>query len=33
MFFGGVQAASVTADGVVDAAHDPRRSGASALVA
>lgn len=33
MFFGGVQAASVTADGVVDAAHDPRRSGASALIA
>ena len=32
MFFGGVQAASVTDDGVVDAAHDPRRSGGSALV-
>jgi gamma-glutamyltranspeptidase/glutathione hydrolase len=33
MFFGGVQAASVSDEGVVDAAHDPRRSGASALVA
>ena len=32
MFFGAVQAASVTDDGEVDAAHDPRRSGASALV-
>jgi gamma-glutamyltranspeptidase / glutathione hydrolase len=32
MFFGGVQAASVTEDGRVDAAHDPRRSGASLLV-
>ena len=32
MFFGGVQAASVTDDGIVDAAHDPRRSGASVLV-
>ena len=32
MFFGAVQAASVTDDGSVDAAHDPRRSGASALV-
>lgn len=32
MFFGGVQAASVTDDGVVDAAHDPRRSGGSALI-
>jgi len=33
MFFGGVQAASVAEDGSVDAAHDPRRSGASALIA
>jgi gamma-glutamyltranspeptidase/glutathione hydrolase len=32
MFFGAVQAASVTADGVVDAAHDARRSGGTALV-
>ena len=32
MFFGGVQAASVRDDGTVDAAHDPRRSGASELV-
>jgi gamma-glutamyltranspeptidase / glutathione hydrolase len=32
MFFGGVQAASVDADGKVDAAHDPRRSGATAFV-
>ncbi|MDQ3661527.1 MAG: gamma-glutamyltransferase family protein, partial [Actinomycetota bacterium] len=32
MFFGGVQAASVSSDGRVDSAHDPRRSGASALV-
>lgn len=32
MYFGAVQAASVAADGTVDAAHDPRRSGASALV-
>jgi gamma-glutamyltranspeptidase/glutathione hydrolase len=32
MFFGGVQAASVTDDGVVDAAHDPRRSGGSACI-
>jgi gamma-glutamyltranspeptidase/glutathione hydrolase len=32
MYFGAVQAASVTPDGKVDAAHDPRRSGASALV-
>jgi len=32
MFFGGVQAASVAEDGTVDAAHDPRRSGGSALV-
>ena len=32
MFFGGVQAASVEEDGTVDAAHDPRRSGGSALV-
>ncbi|MDQ3940138.1 MAG: gamma-glutamyltransferase family protein [Actinomycetota bacterium] len=32
MYFGAVQAASVDADGVVDAAHDPRRSGGSALI-
>ena len=32
MFFGGVQAALVDEDGSVDAAHDPRRSGGSALV-
>lgn len=32
MFFGAVQAASVTDEGRVDSAHDPRRSGASALV-
>jgi gamma-glutamyltranspeptidase/glutathione hydrolase len=32
MFFGGVQVASVDDNGNVDAAHDPRRSGASALV-
>ena len=32
MFFGAVQAASVTDEGRVEAAHDPRRSGASALV-
>ncbi|HET7483346.1 MAG TPA: gamma-glutamyltransferase [Actinomycetota bacterium] len=32
MYFGAVQAASVNADGTVDAAHDPRRSGGSALV-
>jgi gamma-glutamyltranspeptidase/glutathione hydrolase len=32
MYFGAVQAASVTDDGTVDAAHDPRRSGASARV-
>jgi gamma-glutamyltranspeptidase/glutathione hydrolase len=32
MFFGGVQVASVDDNGTVDAAHDPRRSGASALV-
>jgi gamma-glutamyltranspeptidase/glutathione hydrolase len=32
MYFGAVQAASVSNDGTVDAAHDPRRSGASALV-
>jgi gamma-glutamyltranspeptidase/glutathione hydrolase len=32
MFFGGVQAASVDDDGAVDAAHDPRRSGATAFV-
>lgn len=32
MFFGGVNAASVSHDGVVEAAHDPRRSGARVLV-
>lgn len=32
MYFGAVQAASVTPDGTVDAAHDPRRSGGSVLV-
>jgi gamma-glutamyltranspeptidase/glutathione hydrolase len=32
MFFGGVQAASVDDNGNVDAAHDPRRSGATAFV-
>jgi gamma-glutamyltranspeptidase/glutathione hydrolase len=32
MYFGGVNAASVTSDGKVDAAHDPRRSGASVIV-
>lgn len=32
MFFGGVQAAAVDENGTVDAAHDPRRSGGSALV-
>jgi gamma-glutamyltranspeptidase/glutathione hydrolase len=32
MYFGGVQGASVDEGGSVDAAHDPRRSGASALV-
>ncbi len=32
MFFGAVQAASVADDGTVDAAHDPRRSGGSALI-
>jgi gamma-glutamyltranspeptidase len=32
MFFGGVQVASVDDNGNVDAAHDPRRSGSSALV-
>jgi gamma-glutamyltranspeptidase / glutathione hydrolase len=32
MFFGGVQAASVDTAGKVDAAHDPRRSGATAFV-
>lgn len=32
MFFGAVQAASVDRDGNVDAAHDPRRSGESALI-
>ncbi len=32
MYFGAVQAASVTHEGKVDAAHDPRRSGGSALI-
>jgi len=32
MYFGAVQAASVAEDGTVDAAHDPRRSGKSALI-
>jgi gamma-glutamyltranspeptidase/glutathione hydrolase len=32
MYFGAVQAALVAGDGTVEAAHDPRRSGASALV-
>ncbi|MDQ3876901.1 MAG: gamma-glutamyltransferase family protein [Actinomycetota bacterium] len=32
MYFGAVQAASVAEDGTVDAAHDRRRSGGSALV-
>lgn len=32
MFFGGVNAASVASDGTVDAAHDPRRSGAHQIV-
>jgi gamma-glutamyltranspeptidase/glutathione hydrolase len=32
MFFGAVQAASVADDGTVEAVHDPRRSGGSALV-
>ena len=32
MFFGGANAASLSDDGVVHAAHDPRRSGARALV-
>ena len=32
MFFGAVQAASVSEDGTVDAAHDPRRSGATAFI-
>jgi gamma-glutamyltranspeptidase/glutathione hydrolase len=32
MYFGAVQAASVSDDGTVDAAFDPRRSGGSALV-
>lgn len=32
MFFGGVQAASVTDDGRVTAAHDPRRSGSTTLI-
>ncbi len=32
MYFGAVQGASVSSDGTVDAAHDPRRSGGSVLV-
>lgn len=32
MYFGAVQAASVSDDGSVDAAHDPRRSGSSAVI-
>ena len=32
MYFGAVQAASVSDDGTVDAAHDPRRSGGSSLI-
>lgn len=32
MYFGAVQAASVSDDGTVDAANDPRRSGMSALI-
>jgi gamma-glutamyltranspeptidase/glutathione hydrolase len=32
MYFGAVQAASISEDGTVDAAHDPRRSGSSALI-
>jgi gamma-glutamyltranspeptidase/glutathione hydrolase len=32
MYFGAVQAASVADTGMVDAAHDPRRSGATAFV-
>jgi gamma-glutamyltranspeptidase / glutathione hydrolase len=32
MYFGAVQAASIGSGGEVDAAHDPRRSGSSALV-
>lgn len=32
MYFGGVQAASVSADGTVDAVFDPRRSGGTAFV-
>jgi len=32
MYFGGVQAASVTTDGTVDAVFDPRRSGGTALI-
>jgi gamma-glutamyltranspeptidase/glutathione hydrolase len=32
MYFGGVQGASVNSAGKVEAAHDPRRSGATALV-
>lgn len=32
MYFGAVQAASVSNDGVVDAVHDPRRSGGHVLI-
>jgi gamma-glutamyltranspeptidase/glutathione hydrolase len=32
MYFGAVQAASVDSNGTIDAAHDPRRSGGSALI-
>jgi gamma-glutamyltranspeptidase/glutathione hydrolase len=32
MYFGGVQAASVSDDGTVDAVFDPRRSGGAVLV-
>jgi gamma-glutamyltranspeptidase/glutathione hydrolase len=32
MFFGAVQAASVSDDGSVDAVHDPRRSGGHVLI-
>ena len=32
MYFGAVQVASVSSDGTIDAAHDPRRSGGSVLI-
>ena len=32
MYFGAVQAASVSEDGTVDAIHDPRRSGGRVLI-